>query len=176
MEKHWGSWPREETEKQGLQLLFMTSQGASRLNSTYSRIARTAGVASNPPASRQITQENSRPDKRQDSKKTDKPAWISQHGKTLGVMAKGRDRETGPSTTLHDQPRGSSPINDNYCLNVLKAGLLPRNKQTVNLYQLPQSPSVIRNTMNIQTKNSLSADLNVVNLVPIAKGLSQKKD
>ena len=30
--------------------------------------------------------------------------------------------------------------------------------------------------MNIQTRDSLSADLNVVNLVPIAKGLLQKKD
>ena len=60
---------------------------------------------------------------------------------------------------------------------MLKAGLLPGSKQTVNPYQLPQSPSVsTRKTMNVQTRDSLSTNLNVVNLVPIAKGLSQKKD
>ena len=100
---------------------------------------------------------------------------INQHGKTVGVMAKARDRETGPPISLHLRPRGSSPINDNYCLNVLEAGLLPRSKQTVNLYQLPQSPSVIRKAMNIRTRDSLSEDLSVINHVPIAKGLSQNE-
>ena len=59
---------------------------------------------------------------------------------------------------------------------MLEAGLLPGNKQTVNHYQLPQSPIVFRETMNIQTQDSLSADLNVLNHVPIAKGLLEKKD
>ena len=44
------------------------------------------------------------------------------------------------------------------------------------LHQLPQSASVIKKPMNIPRQDSLSADLNVVNHVPIAKGLSQKKD
>ena len=91
-------------------------------------------------------------------------------------MAKARDRETGPPTTLHDWPRGSSPINNNYSLNVLRAGLLPWCKETVNPYQLLQSPSATRKTVNIPTLESLNVNLNVVNLAPITKGLSQKKD
>ena len=50
---------------------------------------------------------------------------INQPERILGVVAKARDRETDLLTTHHDRPRDSSPINDNYCLNVLKAGLLP---------------------------------------------------
>ena len=36
------------------------STGTSKVNSTYSRIARAAGIASTPPASRQISQDNLR--------------------------------------------------------------------------------------------------------------------
>ena len=59
---------------------------------------------------------------------------------------------------------------------MVKAGLLPGSKQTVNHCQLPQSPSVFRKAMVTQIQDSLIADLNVVNHVPIAKGLLQKKD
>ena len=47
---------------------------------------------------------------------------IDQHGRTLVVA-------TREKATHHDRPRGSSPMNDNYCLNVLKAGQLPSSKQ-----------------------------------------------
>ena len=92
---------------------------------------------------------------------------INQHKKHWGSWPRQETEIQGLPTTLQDWPRGSSPVNDNYCLNVLKAGLLPGSKQTVNPYQLPQSPSVFRRTMNIQTQNSISADLKIS--VPVQK-------
>ena len=92
-----------------------------------------------------------------------------QPGKTLEIMARARRARARLPTIHHNQPRGSSHTSDNYCINVLQTGLLPGSKQIVNAYQLPHSRRVTKKTMNFQTRDNLSANLNVVTHVPIAK-------
>ena len=70
-----------------------------------------------------------RPKRRSDSKKSDKPRRLSDHA------VRARDARASLLTTHPDWPRVSSPINDNYCVNVLKAGLLAGSRQTVKCYQ-----------------------------------------
>ena len=88
---------------------------------------------------------------------------ISQHGKTSVKDNTGRTRDN--LLTFHpDQPRASSPINDNYCVKVLQTGLLARSKQL--------TPGKTMNTVSLKTLvNSV-----VVNPVLTAPGLLQKKD
>ena len=54
---------------------------------------------------------------------------ISQHGKTSVKDNTGRIRDN-LLFSHPDQPRASSPINDNYCVKVLQTGLLMASKQT----------------------------------------------
>ena len=98
---------------------------------------------------------------------TDRP------GKTLHmVRARG---VKGDLLSIHpDWPRASSRIHDNYCVNVLKTGLLAGSQETVNYVQLPETRSL--KTMNIQTSKTSLVNCFVVNPVLFAKGHSQKKD
>ena len=74
--------------------------------------------------------------------------------------------------THPDQPKASSHINDNYCISVLLTGLLAGSQRTVNLVQSPET----LNVKTMQTPRTLPVNCSVVNPVPFAKGLSQKKD
>ena len=113
-----------------------------RVNFTQER--NVASIPMNVQTNRQITENQ-----------TDQP------GSILGIVDKERNLRARPLTIHHNQPRGSSPINDNYCVKILQTGLLPGSK-------LPTP----RKTMNSLTHvNSL-----VVNPVLNAPGLSQKKD
>ena len=89
-----------------------------------------------------------------------------------------RPREAGarPHTTPRDRPRGSNPTNDNQFVVSAVQGLLPGSLQTVKRVQFTQSPKCTNKTIEFQTKNSLSVNLNVVKHVPFVKGQSQKKD
>ena len=49
----------------------------------------------------------------------------------LQTEVKARKAEARPPTTNPDQPRASSPINDNYCVLSSQEGLLARNPVTV---------------------------------------------
>ena len=80
-----------------------------------------------------------RQDKRSDYKKSDRPAWKS-------------------ITTPRDQPRASSPLNDNYFVNSLQEGLLAGSET------LP-----LKETLNF-------ASFHVVKSVPSAPGHSQKRE
>ena len=100
----------------------------------------------------------------------------SPHGRTLGEKVRERKGRADPIITFHDQPRANSRINDNYCVNVLKAGLLAGSKQTLKSVQLTETPNVIEKTIDIQIPQTQSVDFSVVNLAHIAKGHSQKKD
>ena len=88
-----------------------------------------------------------------------------------------RAREAGARllTTPRDRPRGSSPTNDNQFVVSPVQGLLPGSLQTVKRFQFTQSPKCTNKTIDFQTKNSLSVNLNVVKHVLSVKGLSQKK-
>ena len=55
-------------------------------------------------------------------------------------------------------------------------GLLPGSLQTVKRFQFTQSPKCTNKTIDFQTRNSLSVNLNVVKHVLSVKGQSQKKD
>ena len=57
--------------------------------------------------------------------KSDKLAWKNIGGKGQFKRSKGRFQTFHP-----DQPRASSPINDNYCVKFLQAGLLAGSKQS----------------------------------------------
>ena len=60
----------------------------------------------------------------------------SQHGRTLGRVSTG-NLEAKLQVTLHDQPRASSRINDNYCVTKLQARLLagsPTPRETINIH------------------------------------------
>ena len=78
------------------------------------------------------------------------------HGKISPVLNAGKTRKC--SSIPHDQPRASSPINDNQCVIQLQAGLL--------------AGSSTEETMN----NFSSVNLNVVHPVPTAPGNSQKNE
>ena len=66
-------------------------------------------------------------------------------------------------TSHPDQPRASSPINDNYCVKVLQAGLLAGSKQ-------PTPEKTVNSLLPKTLVNSV-----VVNPVLTAPGLSQRK-
>ena len=97
----------------------------------------------------------------------------SPHGRTLVQNIRVGSPRIGHLTTSSDQPRASSPINDNYCLNVLKAGLLVGSRETVNCVLSPETP---RKTLDIQTPQIQVVNFSVVNHVLSAKWHSQKKD
>ena len=88
--------------------------------------------------------------------------WKKEHGRTL---VKDVTEKTSVLQTFHpDQPRAGSPINDNYCVKVLQAGLLAGSK--------PPTPERTVNCMLPKTfVNSV-----VVNPVLTAPRLSQQKD
>ena len=65
---------------------------------------------------------------------TSLPERVSNH-----VVRVEEERVT-PLTTHPDWPRASSPINDNYYVNVLKAGLLAMSRKTLKCVQLPETP------------------------------------
>ena len=88
---------------------------------------------------------------------------ISQHGKTLAKNSIGKTRED-PLTFYPNQPRASSPINDNYCIKVIQTGLLAWSK-------LPKSGKTMNSYFQKILVNSF-----VVNPVLTAPGPSQKKD
>ena len=79
-------------------------------------------------------------------------------GKILATEDRGREVEARPPTTPRDQPRASSPLNDNYFVNSLQEGLLA-GSQT-----LPQ-----KETLNF-------AKFHVVKSIPSAPGHSQKRE
>ena len=78
------------------------------------------------------------------------------HGKISPVLNAGKARES--SSIPHDQPRASSPINDNQCVIQLQAGLL--------------AGSSTEETMN----NFSIVNINVVHPVHTAPGHSQKNE
>ena len=78
------------------------------------------------------------------------------HGKIFPVLNAGKARES--SSIPHDQPRASSPINDNQCVIQLQAGLL--------------AGSSTEETMN----NFSTVNRNVVHPVHTAPGHSQKNE
>ena len=96
-----------------------------------------------------------RQDKCSDYKKSDRPAWKNIGNR--GQSRKSRDKAR-PLTTPRDQPRASSPLNDNYFVNSLQEGLLA-GSQT-----LPQ-----KETLNF-------ASFHVVKSVPSVPGHSQKRE
>ena len=59
---------------------------------------------------------------------------------------------------------------------MLKVGLLAGSKQTVKFCHLPETPKVVRKTLDIQTPQTLIVKFPVVNLAYIADGHLQKKD
>ena len=92
-------------------------------------------------------------------------------GKTSLPMVRARGLKRGDLSIHPDWPRESSRINDNYCVNVLKTGLLAGSQEIVNYVQLPGTLSV--KTMNSQTS---VVNCSVVNPVLFAEGHSQRKD
>ena len=89
------------------------------------------------------------------------------------VKVKAGNTRVGHLTTPPDQPRASRPINDNYCVNVTKAGLLAGSKQTVNCVLSPDAP---KKTLDSQTPQFQVVDFTVVNYALSGIGHSQKKD
>ena len=77
----------------------------------------------------------------------------------LQTEVKARKAEARPPTTNPDQPRASSPINDNYCVLSSQEGLLARNPVTVQR----------------QCKDTF-VNLNVVQSVHSAPRPSQRKE
>ena len=75
----------------------------------------------------------------------------------LGTEDRARKAEARPPTTLQDQPRASNHTNENHCVNSLQGRMLAGS----------QDPAQIIDTC---------VNLNVVPLVHIAPGLSQKKE
>ena len=92
-------------------------------------------------------------------------------------MAKTREARARHITSHHNWPRVSSPINDNYCVNAsVYAGLLARSKETINVYQSPETLSLSRKIIETQTQQNLSVNSSVVTLTHIVIGQLQKKD
>ena len=81
------------------------------------------------------------------------PRVIDPLGRTLGKVATRNPRGSLPAIHL-DQPRASSPINDNYCINKLQRGLLA----------------------GCQTYQSLNVNFHVVQAAHSASGHSQKRE
>ena len=98
---------------------------------------------------------------------------ISPHRRTLTERDSTRKAREDLPTIRPNQPMASSPINDNFCVNMLKAGLLAGSKQTVTCAFSQEAP---RRTIDIQMIRSLNVNCPVANLAHNAKGLSQKKD
>ena len=69
-----------------------------------------------------------------------------------------REAEARPPTTPRDQPRASSPLNDNYFVNSLQEGLLAGSQTLAQ-----------KETLNF-------ANFHVVKSVPSAPGHSQKRE
>ena len=99
-----------------------------------------------------------RTEKRSDSK-SDRPAWPI--GRTLGKVATRNPRGSLPAIH-HNQPRTSSPINDNYCIDKLQRGLLAG------------SQTLTRQTLD--TYQSLNVNFHVVQAAHSASGHSQKRE
>ena len=112
-----------------------------------------------------------RSDKRSDNRKQDRPAW-----KNLGYRGQSKRGKGKASHYTRDRLRGSSPTNDNQFVVSPVQGLLPGSLQTVKRVQFSQSPKCTNKTIDFQTRNSLSVNLNVVKHVLFVKGQSQKKD
>ena len=70
------------------------------------------------------------------------------HGGILVEKVKAGNTRVSHLTTPPEQPKASSPINDNYCVNVTKAGLLVESKKTVDCVV---SAKTSGNTSDIQT-------------------------
>ena len=83
---------------------------------------------------------------------------IARHGKILGTGVSTRRARAKPLIILRDQPRASSPINDNYFVNSLQEGLLA-GSQTISQGQ----------TLNF-------VKCHVAKVVHSAPGHSQKKE
>ena len=98
---------------------------------------------------------------------------LSPHGKILVPEVRVRNTRVGHLTKPPDQPRASSPINDHDYVNILKAGLLARNRQSVNCAFLPEAP---RKALYIQTPQCQVVNCTVANHALSAIGHSQKKD
>ena len=80
------------------------------------------------------------------------------HGRTLQTRDRVRRIKAKPLTTPRDQPRASSPINDNYFVNSLQEGLLAGSKTLTQ-----------EKTINV-------VNCHVVTDVPFAPGHSQKRE
>ena len=73
-----------------------------------------------------------------------------------------RNPRGSPPITHRDQPRASSPINDNYCIAMLQKGLLAGSQNST------------KQTLN--TSQSLNVNYHVVPVVHSAPGHSQKRE
>ena len=89
-------------------------------------------------------------------------SWIDQHGKILAGDTI-RKPEENLQTIPHDQPRASSPINDNYFIDKLQGGLLAGSQLSTS-----------RQTMNIGLITHV--DFPVVEVVHTVPGHSQRKE
>ena len=98
---------------------------------------------------------------------TNQPERVSVH------MVRAKGVRARPLTIHPDRPRASSPINGNYCVNVLKAELLARSRKTLKCFHLLETP---KETIDIQTSQPQSVNFYVVNLAHIVEGHLQKRD
>ena len=98
----------------------------------------------------------------------------SQHGRALGLVAKAKEASSSHLTTDHNLPRASHPINDNYCVNAaVYAGRLVGSKETVNVFQSPETLGLTRETIRTKTQQTSSVKSSVATLAILQ---SQKKD
>ena len=97
-------------------------------------------------------------------------------GKTLGTGVRIGRIKAKPLITLHDQPRASSPINDNHFVNSLQEELLAGSKtltqektiKVVNCHVVTFAPSVPRHSQ----KKELSPRIAVCHKLKYVKGVS----
>ena len=107
-----------------------------------------------------------KPDRRSD-KRPDKKG-TSQHGRTLGRVGTG-NQEAKLQVILHDQPRASSRINDNYCVTKLQTRLLARRTtptETLDIYSHVNFPVVshVLSATGLPQRKGLSPGLTDVKL------------
>ena len=94
-------------------------------------------------------------------------------GRTSAHMVRARETKGCLLITHPDRPRPSTLVNDNYCVNLFKVGLLAGSKIILSVVQSP--PRSVK-TLDIQIPQTQVANFSVVNPVLSAPGTSQKKD
>ena len=89
------------------------------------------------------------------------PRMTDPLGRTLAKALSRNPRGSLP-VTHHDQPRASSPLNDNYCITMLQRGLLAWSQNFTG--------------QTLDTCQSLNVNYHVVPVVHSAPGHSQKRE